>query len=213
MSERDAVYSVVEAVGATEKEAAHRALREMKALPDEIDLIVHKQADGTYYARATLKERKQSLVLVEAFLKEVLRVLVPEAGAWIVLTDVTEHLVRYNVASEKNEGLGALIGKRGATLRAVQAIARELFLRKQDKRKVIVDAGNYLRKHERSLREFFQNRVSAALQEKKEQDLGPLPREDRELIYEWARVTPEVDIRTVGPEHDRHIIILPKVTE
>ena len=207
---KESIYTVVEAVGTTEKEAAHRALRELKALPDEVDLLIQRQPDGTYYARATLKVRKQSLVLVEAFLEEILRVLLPEANARVVLTDVTENLVRYNVSCDKSEQLGALIGKHGATLRAIQVIAREIFSKKQDKRKVIVDAGNYFRKREQSLRELFESRVSAALEENKEQDLGPLPREDRELIYEWARVTPGVDIRTVGPENDRHIIILPR---
>jgi spoIIIJ-associated protein len=206
-------YTVVEAVGGTEKEAAHRALRELKALPEEVDLVVQERGDGTYYARATLKERKESLAVVEGFLDAVIQVVVPEAGAWFVLTDVTEHFVRYNIVSDKSDKLGSLIGRHGATLHAVQVIARELFAKKQDRRRVVVDAGNYLRKREQTLREFFQKRVAAALEQKKEQDLGALPRDERELIYDWARVTPEVDLRTVGPEHDRHIIILPKVKE
>lgn len=210
MREAGGSYSVVEAIGATEEEAARRALRELKALPEEVSLEIKKQTDGTYYARATLKHRRESLVLVEEFLAEAIRALLPESGAWFVLTDVTERLVRYNIVADQAEKLGGIIGKRGATLLAVQTIGREIFAKKRDRRRLIIDAGNYFRKRELALRELFQKGVASVLQEKKELDLGAFPREDRHLIYEWARVTPEIDLRTVGPEGDRHIIILPK---
>ncbi|MHA2621758.1 MAG: KH domain-containing protein [bacterium JZ-2024 1] len=204
-------FRVVEAVGRTESEATHRALRELKALPEEVELVVKKRPDGTYYARAEIKERKESLALVESFLETVVQSFLPESDAWFVLTDVTERLVRYNIMADKAEKLGALIGKRGTTLLAVQTIARELFARKQDRRRLIIDAGNYLRKREQALRELFQKSVAKVLQEKKELDLGALPREDREMIYEWARATPEVALRTVGPAEERHIVLIPMV--
>ncbi len=195
------------AIGRSESEAIARVLRELSALREEVRLEIQRTPEGWFLAEGILQERRASVRLVEQFLALVAKVLLPEIPTRVILSEVTDKLVRFNIQADRRESLGALIGKRGYILQAITTLASEIFRFQGDRRKVIVDAGGYLRRKESRLREVFLQALERARKSGLEVDLGPMSAEDRQIIYALADKYPDARIRTVGSGQERRIIV------
>lgn len=195
----------VEAIGVTKEEALQRALRELKAVRSEVMVEVLEETPHHTIIKATLKERQKSLEITRAFLQKIVESITPSGE--VKVASVDENEVRYNVVGEN---LGLLIGKRALTLDAIQLLAEEVFKKLNERRRILLDVGNYRRRRKILLRKELQESVQSVLHTGKEVVLDSLSREDREMVYEMLKEFPDVDSRTIGDVNNRKIILFRK---
>ncbi len=107
--------------------------------------------------------------------------------------------------------LGALIGRKGETLAALQYIAR-LILSKSLNESVnlIVDVEGYRQRREQQLRRMAQRMAEQALQRQRTLTLEPMPASERRIIHLELRDHPGVRTESVGEGDRRKVTIIPK---
>lgn len=197
--------SVVEAIGLTKGEAVKRALRELKAVPEEAAIEVIEETPAHAIVRATLKERKRSVLEVHRILQAIAAAISDKATVNLGL--VNEKEVRFNVAGGD---LALLIGAHAATLEALQTLASEIFKKLHEHRELVVDVGNYRRRRLLFWRKEVKQWLETLVATGGEFASKPISKEDRELVYELLKEYPGVDFRTIGGERDRRVIVFLK---
>lgn len=197
--------SIVEAIGLTREEAVRRALRELKAVPEEATVEVVEETPAHAIVRATLKERKHSVVELQRVLQAIATSISEKAT--VNLGAVSEKEVRLNIAGGD---LALLIGGHASTLEALQTLASEMFKKLHDHREVVVDVGNYRRRRVLFWRREIKTWLESLVASGKEYASKPIGKEDRELVYELLKEYPGVDFRTIGGERDRRVIVFLK---
>src|SRR6187397_3351276 len=118
---------------------------------------------------------------------------------------------RLNVVGtgDEKEALGALIGRKGERLSALQHLVN-LMLSKQvgTWTRVLVDVEDYRGRRERQLRD-LENRAAARVVETgKMLQLEPMPALERRWIHLTLRDHPNVATQSIGEEPNRRIVVL-----
>ncbi len=106
--------------------------------------------------------------------------------------------------------LSILIGRKAATLEALELIAR-LIVNKELGRSVllIVDVEGYRDRRERQLRQLAQQMAEQAITTGRRQTLEPMPAKERRIIHIELRENSQVSTESVGDEPRRKVTILP----
>ena len=106
------------------------------------------------------------------------------------------------------DGLGALIGRRGETLDAIQHLANYSLNRDSGKRtRVSVDAENYRGKREEALRHLARKMSVKAIKYRKNMTLEPMNAYERHVIHATLQDVPEVTTFSTGTEPNRRVVI------
>ena len=107
-----------------------------------------------------------------------------------------------------NESHGALIGRHGETLDAVQYLVR-LFANKntQGKKKVSLNVGDYREKRSESLKEFAARSASQVLKYGRSVKLDPMNPYERRIIHTAIQGIEGVTSHSVGYDSERRVII------
>ena len=107
-----------------------------------------------------------------------------------------------------NESHGALIGRHGETLDAVQYLVR-LFANKntQGKKKVSLNVGDYREKRAESLKEFAARSASQVLKYGRSVKLDPMNPYERRIIHTAIQGIEGVTSHSVGYDSERRVII------
>lgn len=214
----------VEAAGKTVEEAVLKALRELAAGREEVDIEVL-----TTGSRGML-----GFVLEEARVRVTLHYprARPEEGGidpGQVAQEVLEKLLvgmgipgritRQTPSQEggavlldvKGRDLGILIGRRGETLRAIQYLIRLMTShRLKQWFPVIVDVDGYKTRRERSLAELAQRMAEQVVLQGQPVSLEPMPPHERRIIHLALRDHPDVTTQSDGEDENRKVVILPK---
>ncbi|MDA8365476.1 MAG: single-stranded DNA-binding protein [Actinomycetota bacterium] len=105
--------------------------------------------------------------------------------------------------------LGLLVGPRGATLAAVQDLARTVVQRQSVSRtdRILVDIGGYREKRSAALRRFTQGVADEVLASGTERALEPMSAADRKVVHDTANEIDGVQTRSEGEEPRRYIVI------
>lgn len=104
-----------------------------------------------------------------------------------------------------------LIGRRGATLDALQYLVGIIANRRvPGRRRVILDAERYRERHNEMLERKAIEYAKAVKQEGKEAVLEPQPARDRRVIHLTLADNPDVYTYSEGEGDDRHVVISPK---
>ncbi len=107
--------------------------------------------------------------------------------------------------------LGALIGKRGETLAALQYITRLIASRELQRRaNIIVDVEGYKVRREKQLRRLAQRMAEQAIQLGRTVALEPMPPYERRVVHLALRDHPQVTTQSVGEGDRRKVTIIPK---
>jgi spoIIIJ-associated protein len=118
---------------------------------------------------------------------------------------------RLNVVgnADSHEALGALIGRKGERLSALQHLVNLMLSRRMGEwTRVLVDVEDYRGRRERQLRDIA-NRAAARVQETgKMLQLEPMPALERRWIHLALRDHPEVATQSIGEEPNRRIVII-----
>lgn len=114
---------------------------------------------------------------------------------------------RYKVFLE-GEKLGALIGRRGETLDAIQQLTNYSVNRGSDKRvRVHVDAENYRLKREQSLQHLALKVAAKVVKYKRNVTLEPMNAYERHVIHTALQDVENVTTYSMGTEPNRRVIV------
>ena len=108
----------------------------------------------------------------------------------------------------RGENLGALIGKRGQTLDALQYLLGHVVNRQQDAfLRVKLDIGSYREKQENKLRGFARNAARRVKQSGKSLALDPMTPNERRIIHAALQRDRYVTTHSEGESEKRHVVI------
>ena len=114
---------------------------------------------------------------------------------------------RYKVILE-GEKLGALIGRRGETLDAIQQLTNYSVNRGSDKRvRIHVDAENYRLKREQSLQHLARKVAAKVVKYKRNVTLEPMNAYERHVIHTALQDVENVTTYSMGTEPNRRVIV------
>ncbi|MBO4418225.1 MAG: Jag N-terminal domain-containing protein [Oscillospiraceae bacterium] len=106
------------------------------------------------------------------------------------------------------EDLGALIGRRGETLDAIQHLANYALNHDASKRtRVTVDAENYRGKREESLRHLARKMAAKVVKYRRNMTLEPMNAYERHVIHATLQDVPNVTTYSTGTEPNRRVVV------
>ena len=113
-------------------------------------------------------------------------------------------------ASEREE-LGALIGRKGERLSALQHLVNLMLSRQMGAwTRVLVDVEDYRGRRERQLREIAERAAKRVVETGKMLQLEPMPALERRWIHLALKGNPDVATQSIGEEPNRRIVVLPR---
>jgi spoIIIJ-associated protein len=120
---------------------------------------------------------------------------------------------RLNVVADGSgkEALGALIGRKGERLSALQHLVNLMLSRKMGGwTRVLVDVEDYRGRRERQLHDLAMRAAGRVVETGKMLQLEPMPALERRWIHIALREHPDVMTQSVGEEPNRRIVVLPR---
>jgi spoIIIJ-associated protein len=114
---------------------------------------------------------------------------------------------------QDKEALGALIGRKGERLSALQHLVNLMLSRKLGAwTRVLVDVEDYRGRRERQLREIATRAADHVRESGKMIQLEPMPALERRWIHLALRNSPDVATQSIGEEPHRRVVILSRPT-
>jgi spoIIIJ-associated protein len=143
--------------------------------------------------------------------KVILEQLMAHLGFEVRVDVETGETSRLNVVGEDKESLGALIGRKGERLSALQHLVN-LMLSKQlgGWTRVLVDVEDYRGRRERQLREIALRAAERVVETGKMLQLEAMPALERRWIHIALKDHPDVATQSIGEEPNRRIVVLPR---
>jgi spoIIIJ-associated protein len=120
---------------------------------------------------------------------------------------------RLNVLGEarEREELGALIGRKGERLSALQHLVNLMLSRQMGAwTRVLVDVEDYRGRRERQLREIADRAAKKVIETGKMLQLEPMPALERRWVHLALKNNPDVATQSIGEEPNRRIVVLPR---
>jgi spoIIIJ-associated protein len=120
---------------------------------------------------------------------------------------------RLNVVGDddQKEALGALIGRKGERLSALQHLVNLMLSRRMgDWTRVLVDAEDYRGRRERQLVEIANRAAERVLETGKMLQLEPMSALERRWIHIALRDNADVVTQSIGEEPNRRVVVLPR---
>jgi spoIIIJ-associated protein len=115
------------------------------------------------------------------------------------------------VASFSGSDLGLLIGRRGATIDAVQYLVNAIVFRRfgEEAKRVVVDAARY-RERRRATLETLAAQVASRVRASGERaELEPMSAPERKVVHVRLQDEPGVETESEGVEPHRYVVVLP----
>jgi spoIIIJ-associated protein len=212
----------VETSGKTIEQALQKALKELKAGPEEVDIEILSESQGGLLGIFGGKSVKIRVTKREAGLRE-------ETNIDLLLDILTDVLglmgVEYKATVEEmpdttfinvtSDGLdGLLIGRRGETLASIQHVVNRIFTSKTGMHsKVTIDVGGYVKRKHRLLVEKAHKIAERVRKTKRDYDFEPLKAADRRIIHLAVAELTDVTTYTIGDGLLRKVVITPKSSD
>ena len=168
---------------------------------DRVDAVTNEEADMA--EGMTLEEQAE---VAKGFLEGLLARYGLEAAVDIrVLDDDTVEI------AATGDGLGILVGPKGATLAALQDVTRTVVQRQFPSRtdRILVDVAGYREKRAAALQRFSQQVASEVVATGAERALEPMSPADRKVVHDSLKDVDGVATRSEGEDPTRYIVIAP----
>lgn len=171
-------------------------------------------------ARSVVREREelQAAEASPAALaagKAILEQLMGHLGFGVSVVVETGETNRLNVVGnddEEHEALGALIGRKGERLSALQHIVNLMLSREMGEwTRVLVDVEGYRGRREQQLREIALRAADRVAETGKMLQLEPMPALERRWVHLALKGHPAVGTQSIGEEPNRRIVVIPRV--
>jgi spoIIIJ-associated protein len=145
--------------------------------------------------------------------KEILEELMGHLGFDVGVEVQAGETSRLNVIGEgdEKEALGALIGRKGERLSALQHLVNLMLSRRMGGwTRVLVDVEDYRGRRERQLRELADRAAARVVETGKMLQLEPMPALERRWVHIALRDNPEVGTQSIGEEPNRRVVVIPR---
>ena len=131
-----------------------------------------------------------------------------DAEGTVEVRDVDEETVEVAVTGN---GLGLLIGPKGATLAAIQEVTRTVVQRQTGGRngRILVDVGGYREKRRQALAEFTRQIAAQVKETGVPKALEPMSPADRKVVHDVVNEIGGVSTLSEGEEPRRRVVIEP----
>lgn len=211
----------VEASGNTIEEATEKALAQLGASREEVEIQILSQGGrrllglGTQEARVRVtlrppKPEEEVTLVANEVLERLLAGMGIEAQVRLRPTDLSEG-PNPIVLDITGENLGILIGRRGETLLALQYITRLIVNRRLHQwAEIIVDVEGYKKRRESSLTQLALRMADRATLLGQAVSLEPIPAHERRIIHLALRDHEKVTTESVGEGDLRKVVIFPR---
>lgn len=221
--------------GKTTNEAIEKGLKQLKVTRDHVQIKVLEDEKRSFFSILTPRVVKIEMTLkdlddenkvrnnvhlskkevhlskqnqfiakqnVEKFLAEFIKEL-PEGATYVV--DSNDQGLSVSMSNKK---LGFLIGYRGETLYALQAILSSIASKNVDQRvRVILDIEGYKEKREKTLEDLAEKIAKTVVKTRKSITLEPMQPYERKIIHSRLQENSKVQTISVGEEPHRKIVI------
>jgi len=181
--------------------------------------VSSSEADEVQTARSLVREREElqaaeaSPAALDAG-KRLLEQLMQHMGFSVTVNIETGETNRLNVVGaddDEHEALGALIGRKGERLSALQHIVNLMLSREMGEwTRVLVDVEGYRGRREQQLREIADRAAARVVETGKMLQLEPMPALERRWIHLALRNHPAVGTQSIGEEPNRRVVVVPK---
>ena len=171
-----------------EKKPAEKA--EMKAEVPAAPVVLGEEVDD------------EKAKAIKAFLSGLLKQMDAEADIKVYLPEKG----RYKVILE-GESIGALIGRRGETLDAIQQLTSYSVNRTGGRVRVQLDAEGYRDKREQSLQHLAKKVAGKVVKYRRSVTLEPMNAYERHVIHTALQDTPGVTTYSTGTDPNRRVIV------
>ncbi len=145
--------------------------------------------------------------------KAILEQLMTHLGFQITVEVDSGETSRLNVVGdgEEKEALGALIGRKGERLSALQHLVN-LMLSKEigSWTRVLVDVEDYRGRRERQLRDLATRAAARVVETGKMLQLEPMPALERRWVHLTLRDHADVATQSIGEEPNRRVVVVPR---
>ena len=112
---------------------------------------------------------------------------------------------------DEHEALGALIGRKGERLSALQHIVNLMLSRQMGEwTRVLVDVEGYRGRREKQLREIALRAADKVVETGKMLQLEPMPALERRWVHLALRGHAQVGTQSIGEEPNRRIVVIPR---
>ena len=145
--------------------------------------------------------------------KVILEKLLDLMGFNVAVTVESGETSRLNVTGEgdEREALGALIGRKGERLSALQHLVNLMLSREIGSwTRVLVDVEDYRGRRERQLREIAERAAQRVIETGKMLQLEPMPALERRWVHLALRNHADVATQSIGEEPNRRIVVVPR---
>jgi len=210
---------MIEVSGKTEEEAIAAGLEQLGKNRDEVAVeVVERAKKGVLgigrtdaVVRLSYEVADTQRDKVERYLRGLLDCMGIESDI-----EITEREGGGICANLSGAGMGAVIGRRGETLDAIQHLVNYSVNRGNDKRMHIsVDAENYRSKREESLVHLAEKMAAKAIKYKRSMALEPMNSYERHVIHTALQNYEGVSTASTGVEPNRRVVVTyekPEVT-
>ena len=201
---------MIEVSGKTEEEAIAAGLEQLGKTRDEVSVeVVERSKKGVLgigrtdaVVRLSFEVADTQRDRVERYLRGLLDCMGVEADI-----EITEREGGGIVANLSGSAMGAIIGRRGETLDAIQHLVNYSVNRGSEKMHISVDAENYRSKREESLVRLAEKMAAKAVKYKRSMALEPMNSYERHVIHTALQNYPGVSTASTGVEPNRRVVV------
>jgi len=143
--------------------------------------------------------------------REILQTMLGYLGYDVVVTIHTGETAKLDVTGEgaEKEALGALIGRKGERLSALQHLVNLLLSRRMGEwTRILVDVEDYRGRRERQLREIANRAADRVEETGRMLQLEPMPALERRWIHLALRERTGVATQSIGEEPNRRVVVI-----
>jgi len=201
----------IEKSGKTEDEAIEAALSELGLTRDDVSVEIIEQAKSGFLGlkstpavvKVIYEVKENRVEKVENFLTGLLERMDVEANI-----DITDNQDAINVILTGKEP-GALIGRRGETLDAIQHLTNYVVNRGVSGRvRINLDAENYRQRRNETLENLAARTAGKVMKYRRNMTLDPMNAYERHIIHSALQDHANVSTYSVGSEPNRRIVVV-----
>ena len=201
----------VKMTGKNVNEATEAALEVLRASREEVEVRVISEGEGGILGIGA-KPAEVEVWIKRAMgeeAKEILRTILDKMG-FLTLVDLTKEDEDAIYLDIRGEDMGRIIGRRAATIDALQFMTAIIMNKKHGRRiRVLVDAGEYRKRREDSLKTMTREAIEKVKSSGKETELEPMTAAERRIVHLAAKDDPEVISYSKGERDSRRVVISP----
>ena len=204
------MIKTIEVSGRTEDEAIETALEQLKLTRDDVSVEIVEQAKSGFFGlknspaivKVIYEEKEDSTAKVESFLSGLFERMGVETAIELSQNDGT---IEVTLSGKEP---GALIGRRGETLDAIQHLTNYVINRGGGNRtRVNIDAENYRQRRNETLETLATRTAGRVMKYRRNMTLDPMNAYERHVIHSTLQSYENITTYSVGSEPNRRIVV------